>query len=81
MNLAGLDAAAGVGVEVTAEQVEAAVEAELATVKEDVLANRWRFNAGPLMGRVRAQLGRVDAPQPSDPGVDPTDPQLLDGMQ
>jgi len=60
VDLAGLDAAAGVGVEVTAEQVEAAVEAELATVKEDVLANRWRFNAGPLMGRVRAQLKWAD---------------------
>ena len=60
VDLAGLDAAAGVGVEVTAEQVEAAVEAELATVKEDVLANRWRFNAGPLMGRVRAKLKWAD---------------------
>jgi len=55
-----LDAAAGVGVEVTPEQVEAAVEEALGAVKEEVVAARYRYNTGPLMAAVRTKLKWAD---------------------
>ena len=55
-----LEAAAGVGVEVTPEQVEAAVEEALAAVKEEVMAARYRYNTGPLMASVRTKLKWAD---------------------
>ena len=55
-----LEAAAGVGVEVTPEQVEAAVEEALAAVKEEVVAARYRYNTGPLMASVRTKLKWAD---------------------
>jgi len=60
VNLADLDAAAGVGVEVTAEQVEQAVEEALAAVKDEVIKNRYRYNTGPLMAAVRNKLRWAD---------------------
>jgi len=56
VDLNGLDQAAGVGIVVTPEQVEETVEAEFALVKAEVLDARYRFNPGPLMGRVRQKL-------------------------
>ena len=55
-----LEAAAGVGVEVTPEQVEAAVEEALGAVKEEVVAARYRYNTGPLMAAVRTRLKWAD---------------------
>lgn len=57
---ADLEAAAGVGVVVTAEQVEEAVEEALSKVKPEVLKSRYRFNTGPLMGAVRTKLVWAD---------------------
>jgi len=60
VDLALLDEAAGVGVEVTSEQVEQAVEEELAKVKDDVMAVRWKYNPGPLLAKVRQKLRWAD---------------------
>ena len=53
LNLSELEIWCGVGVVVTPGQVEEAVEAELAKVKEELLAKRYRFNTGLLMANVR----------------------------
>jgi glutaminyl-tRNA synthetase len=55
-----LDEAAGVGVVVTAEEVEQAVEDAIKAVKGEIEQARWRFNTGPLMGKVRGQLKWAD---------------------
>jgi len=55
-----LDEAAGVGVVVTAEELEQVVETEISAVKGDIEQARWRFNTGPLMGKVRGQLKWAD---------------------
>ena len=57
---ADLEEAAGVGVEVTAEQVEAAVEEALGSVREEVVQARYRYNTGPLMAAVRSGLRWAD---------------------
>jgi len=54
------DLAAGVGVEVTDEQVEQMVEEELKMVKEEIVSKRWRYNPGPLMAKVRQNLRWAD---------------------
>jgi len=55
-----LDEAAGVGVIVTAEEIEQAVEVAIKEVKDEVEKARWRYNTGPLMGKVRGQLKWAD---------------------
>ena len=55
-----LEEAAGVGVVVTAEQVEAAVEEALGSVREEVVQARYRYNTGPLMAAVRSRLRWAD---------------------
>ena len=55
-----LDEAAGVGVVVTPEEVEQAVETAFLAVKGEIEQSRWRYNTGPLMGKVRAQLKWAD---------------------
>jgi len=60
LDLSKMDAAAGVGVVITPEQVEEAVEKAIADVKSDIFAQRWRYNAGPLMGKVRGGLKWAD---------------------
>ena len=42
LDLSKMDAAAGVGVVITPEQVEEAVEKAIADVKSDIFAQRWR---------------------------------------
>ena len=42
VDLARLDEVAGVGVVISAEQVEDAVEKAIAEVKSDILGSRWR---------------------------------------
>ena len=60
VDLARLDEVAGVGVVISPEQVEEAVEKAIAEAKSDIVASRWRYNAGPLMGKVRSQLKWAD---------------------
>jgi len=60
VDLKSLDAAAGVGVVVTPEEIELAVETAFKEVKDDIIKSRYRFNTGPLMGKVRAQLKWAD---------------------
>lgn len=52
--------ACGVGVVVTPEQVEQAVEKHLAQYKQELLEKRYRFNAGVLMQSVRSDLPWAD---------------------
>lgn len=60
VDLALLGEAAGVGVEVTSEQVEQAVEEELLKVKDEVVTVRWKYNPGPLLAKVRQKLRWAD---------------------
>ncbi|OCT85866.1 glutamine--tRNA ligase [Xenopus laevis] len=50
----------GVGVTVTPEQIEEAVEAVIQKFKAQLLAERYRFNMGLLMGDARNQLKWAD---------------------
>ncbi|KAF9406480.1 hypothetical protein HW555_013159 [Spodoptera exigua] len=52
--------ACGVGVVVTPEQVEQAVEKHMAKYKSELLEKRYRFNAGILMQAVRTDLPWAD---------------------
>lgn len=52
--------ACGVGVVVTPEQVEQAVEKHMAQYKAELLEKRYRFNAGNVMQAVRADLPWAD---------------------
>jgi glutaminyl-tRNA synthetase len=54
LNLAELEQCCGVGVVISPAQVEEAVEAEITKVNEEILAKRYRFNAGLLMATVRS---------------------------
>jgi len=60
VDLKGLEEAAGVGIVITPEQVEETVEQEIKAVKSEILESRYRYNAGPLMGRVRQKLVWAD---------------------
>jgi len=60
VDMSQLDEAAGVGIVITDEEVEQAVEAAFGVAKEEILASRYRYNTGPLMGKVRAQLKWAD---------------------
>lgn len=50
----------GVGVVVTPEQVEQAVEKHMAIYKQELLEKRYRFNSGIIMQAVRADLKWAD---------------------
>ncbi|CAH0721689.1 unnamed protein product, partial [Brenthis ino] len=52
--------ACGVGVVVTPEQVEQAVEKHMAKYKQELLEKRYRFNSGIIMQAVRADLKWAD---------------------
>lgn len=52
--------ACGVGVVVTPEQVEQAVEIHMAKYKDELLEKRYRYNAGIVMQAVRADLPWAD---------------------
>jgi len=52
--------ACGVGVVISPEQVETAVEKALAKVRNEVMEKRYRFNTGKLMGEVRTELKWAD---------------------
>uniref|UniRef100_A0AAG5DFK3 Probable glutamine--tRNA ligase n=1 Tax=Anopheles atroparvus TaxID=41427 RepID=A0AAG5DFK3_ANOAO len=59
-NEAEFDAACGVGVVVTPEEIERAVEEAIAKHRDDIVQNRYRFNVGKLLTEIRAALPWVD---------------------
>ncbi|KAI4471534.1 glutamine-trna ligase [Holotrichia oblita] len=50
----------GVGINVTPEEIEKAVEAQISQNKDDLLEKRYRFNIGLLMQKVRNELPWAD---------------------
>ncbi|XP_051965125.1 glutamine--tRNA ligase [Xyrauchen texanus] len=60
VNQSEFETACGVGVEVTPEQIEDAVERIIKKYKEQLLAERYLFNMGILMGEARAALKWAD---------------------
>ncbi|KAH0630312.1 hypothetical protein JD844_013227 [Phrynosoma platyrhinos] len=57
---ADFDRACGVGVVVTPEQIEEAVEAAISKHQAQLLLERYRFNMGLLMGETRSKLKWAD---------------------
>uniref|UniRef100_A0A182QE44 Probable glutamine--tRNA ligase n=1 Tax=Anopheles farauti TaxID=69004 RepID=A0A182QE44_9DIPT len=57
---AAFDAACGVGVTVTPEEIERAVETTVAKYRDDIVQQRYRFNVGKLLAEIRAALPWVD---------------------
>lgn len=60
VDMDAFEKACGVGVVVTPEQVEQAVEKHMAQYKAELLEKRYRFNAGIVMQAVRADLPWAD---------------------
>lgn len=60
VDIDAFEKACGVGVVVTPEQVEQAVEKHMAKYKTELLEKRYRFNAGNVMQAVRADLPWAD---------------------
>ncbi|RVE45973.1 hypothetical protein evm_009376 [Chilo suppressalis] len=60
INIEALDKACGVGLVVTPEQVEQAVELHMAKFKNELLEKRYRFNSGIIMQAVRTELPWAD---------------------
>ncbi|XP_074103417.1 glutaminyl-tRNA synthetase [Cotesia typhae] len=56
VNIPEFEEACGVGVVVTPEQVEAAVEKAIKNHLDDIKEQRYRFNSGLLMAEIRAEL-------------------------
>nr|CAH7724021.1 unnamed protein product [Callosobruchus chinensis] len=50
----------GVGVVVSPEEIEKAVEKQITAYKKDITEKRYGFNTGPLMQKVRAELTWAD---------------------
>ncbi|XP_319458.4 probable glutamine--tRNA ligase [Anopheles gambiae] len=57
---ATFDAACGVGVVVTPEEIERAVEITVAKYRSDIVDQRYRFNVGKLLSEIRSALPWVD---------------------
>uniref|UniRef100_A0A182N8V6 Probable glutamine--tRNA ligase n=1 Tax=Anopheles dirus TaxID=7168 RepID=A0A182N8V6_9DIPT len=57
---AAFDAACGVGVVVTPEEIERAVESTVAKYRDDIVQQRYRYNVGKLLAEIRAALPWVD---------------------
>eukprot|EP00058_Branchiostoma_floridae_P016232 XP_002601720.1 hypothetical protein BRAFLDRAFT_121196 [Branchiostoma floridae] len=60
VDAAGFEEACGVGVVVTPEQIEDAVEEVINQYKQDLLQKRYHFNIGMLMGKARGKLKWAD---------------------
>ncbi|XP_049865211.1 probable glutamine--tRNA ligase isoform X2 [Pectinophora gossypiella] len=60
VDVGAFEKACGVGVVVTPEQVEQAVEKHMSKYKDELLEKRYRFNAGIIMQAVRADLPWAD---------------------
>lgn len=56
----GLENYCGVGVVVTPEEIEKCVENHIQSFKKELIEKRYRFNAGPLMQKVREDLNWAD---------------------
>ncbi|KAM9272190.1 glutamine--tRNA ligase [Cariama cristata] len=60
LDVADFERACGVGVCVTPEQIEEAVEAVISEHRAELLAERYHFNMGQLMGEARSRLRWAD---------------------
>ncbi|XP_034251658.1 probable glutamine--tRNA ligase [Thrips palmi] len=60
LNHAEFESACGVGIKITAEDIEHAVEKQINLHKEELLEKRYRFNYFPLMQAVRNELKWAD---------------------
>ncbi|KAK3873045.1 hypothetical protein Pcinc_021915 [Petrolisthes cinctipes] len=60
-NTAEFEKACGAGVEVSQDEIEAAVAQVIKKHKEVILKQRYQYNTGPLMGQVRAILQWADS--------------------
>lgn len=60
INVAAFEYACGVGVVVTPEEVEQAVEQHMAKYKQELLEKRYRFVSGIIMQAVRVDLPWAD---------------------
>lgn len=60
INIDGFEKACGIGIVVTPEQVEQAVEKHMAKYKSELIEKRYRFNAGVVMQAVRVELPWAD---------------------
>lgn len=60
IDIKAFEEACGVGIAVTAEQIKNVVEAIIAKHKDEIVEKRYRFNAGPLMQKVRNDLKWAD---------------------
>ncbi|NXO68450.1 SYQ ligase, partial [Phainopepla nitens] len=60
LDVADFERACGVGVCITPEQIEEAVEAVISKHRAELLAERYHFNMGLLMGEARNQLRWAD---------------------
>ncbi|CAG4964530.1 unnamed protein product [Parnassius apollo] len=60
VDIAKFEAACGVGITITPEQIEQAVEKHMAKCKQELLEKRYRFNSGTIMQAVRAELRWAD---------------------
>ncbi|CAK1578394.1 unnamed protein product [Parnassius mnemosyne] len=60
VDIAKFEAACGVGITITPEQIEQAVEKHMAKYKQELLEKRYRFNSGTIMQAVRAELCWAD---------------------
>lgn len=56
VNTNELETYCGVGIVITPEQIEKAVEKHIKKNKDELLDKRYRFNTGPLMQKVRFEL-------------------------
>lgn len=50
----------GIGIVVTPEEIEKAVEKQVSASKDELLQKRYRFNVGLLMQKVRNELPWAD---------------------
>lgn len=60
VNVSEFEKACGVGIVVTPEEIDKAVEAEIKKNKGDLLQNRYRFNVGRILTEVRSKLPWAD---------------------
>ena len=56
LDIAGLDAATGVGVVITNEEIDAAVNAAFDANMTEIMAQKYDFNFGPFLTKLRKQL-------------------------
>ncbi|XP_042203847.1 probable glutamine--tRNA ligase isoform X2 [Homarus americanus] len=61
VNKADFEKACGVNVEVTQDEIEAAVELLITKHKDTILKQRYKYNTGLLMGQVRSSLPWADS--------------------